>query len=59
MPAPGDTQFVTNKGDKINQVQSGTPPWSVAYGRELIETDAIQGAVAAGVSIFIDDPCAI
>lgn len=56
MPVPGDTQFVTNKWDKINQVQSGTPSWSVAYGRELTETDAIQGAVAAGVSIFIDDP---
>ena len=43
-------KYVTNKWDKKNAVKNGG--WHVAYGRELTETDAIRGGVAAGVSIY-------
>ncbi|MBV8611858.1 MAG: hypothetical protein JO034_31000, partial [Singulisphaera sp.] len=44
----------TNRGDVENQVRQGG--WAVAFGRELTETDLEEGAVAAGVSIFTDNP---
>jgi len=40
----------SNKGNMENQIRAGG--WIVAYGRELTEQDALEGAVAIGVSIF-------
>lgn len=43
-------KFETNKWEIKEEVKKGG--WEVAEGRELTETDAIQGVVAAGVSIY-------
>lgn len=47
---PALARFETNKWDKKKAVKNGG--WYVAYGRELTETDVIEGAVAAGVSVY-------
>lgn len=56
MPFPGETRFETNKGDKKRRVKNGG--WEEAYGRELTETDLLEGIVAAGVSVLSENPAA-
>ncbi|HZZ80222.1 MAG TPA: hypothetical protein VFE62_17035 [Gemmataceae bacterium] len=46
--------FRTNRSDVENQVRQGG--WAIAFGGELTEFDIAEGAVAAGVSIFTDNP---
>lgn len=48
--------YETNKWDVKNRVRSGA--WKVAEGREITETDLIQGTVAAGISIYTGDATA-
>jgi hypothetical protein len=48
-------RFVTNRSDVENSIKQGN--WVVAFSqRELTETDALEALVAAGVSIYTDQP---
>jgi hypothetical protein len=49
--------FVSNRKTVKARVENGG--WKCGYGREITETDAIQGAVAAGVSIYSGNTAAI
>lgn len=48
--------YHTNKFDLKAQVSQGPPPWVVAWGEDITETDALQGVVATGLSIFSANP---
>ncbi|NQX57530.1 hypothetical protein [Paenibacillus qinlingensis] len=57
-PNPGDicgyTGYKTNKFDLKQKVENGG--WIVAWSDDISETDAIQGVVAAGVSVVSSNP---
>ncbi|XZJ40754.1 hypothetical protein ACSXCW_03640 [Clostridium perfringens] len=50
------TRYVTNKWDTKRGIEDG---WIVAYGREITETDFIEGIVATGISIYTANPEAL
>lgn len=47
-------RFISNRNDVKSQIEDGG--WRCAYGRELTVQDAVEGAVAAGVSIYTGSP---
>jgi len=52
----GFTGYRTNKFELREKVQQGG--WIVAWGNDISETDLINGAVAAGVSVYSGNPIA-
>lgn len=50
----GYTGYKTNKFDLMNNVASGG--WKVAWADDVTETDAAKGVVAAGVSVYLENP---
>jgi len=50
----GFTGYKSNKPDKMNEVRAGG--WVVAFSDDISETDAAQGVVAGGVSIYAGNP---
>jgi hypothetical protein len=52
-----DMGYQTNKFDLKAEVEgTGATRWAVAWGDDISETDAVQGVVAAGVSIYSANP---
>jgi hypothetical protein len=51
------SNYWTNKWEKKDEIREGG--WKVAWGRELTETDAIEGTVAAGISIYTGNAAAL
>ena len=49
-------KYITNKWDKKAEVEAGA--WVAAWSDDISETDAINGVVAAGVSIYTANPAA-
>jgi hypothetical protein len=47
-------KYITNKWDKKIEIEAGG--WVAAWSDDISETDAINGVVAAGVSIYTGSP---
>jgi hypothetical protein len=47
------TRYETNKWEHKDAIQNG---WFVTWGREITETDMLQGVVKAGISCLAENP---
>ena len=47
-------KYITNKWDKKSEAEAGG--WIAAWSDDVKDTDAINGVVAAGVSIYTGSP---